>query len=319
MVGKCEFFKKEVGFLGFIIISTEGLRMNPEKLKTITEWSMPKNLNDLRRFIGFTNFYKSFIVDFSKKISRLTDLTKEGLNVEEGLSQSGAQECFQEMISAFSSASFLRHVDFSLKRMIQVNSSAYAFSAVLSQPNEKVKFQPVCFYSKKLSQAERNWQTHDQELGAIVFAFKEWNSWLMGSSEEISVYSDHAILRYFMEARSLTPRQARLAVFLSAFNFSILHLPGKANPADPASRRPDFMEGSRGSEALVLFKSINKDGLGVSSVKMNANEVRFDITFAEPSPEILVFVQAGYEGDEVVKSFKREYFFNDCRWLRGKL
>lgn len=250
--GKCEFFKKEVVFLGFII-STEGLRMDPNKLKTITEWPMPRNLNELRRLIGFTNFYRHFIVNFSKNISKLTDLTKEGLDVEALLLSTEAMDCFREMICAFSSAPFLRHfdLDFALKRMIHVDASAYAFSAVLSQPNEKGKFQPVCFFSKKLTQAERNWQTHDQELGAIVFAFKEWSSWFMGTQEEILVFSDHANLRFFMEARSLTPRQARWAAFLSAFSFSIFHLPGKANPADPASRRPDFVVDTQGSVSAL--------------------------------------------------------------------
>lgn len=114
--------------------------MDPAKLKTITEWPMRKNLNELRRFIGFTNFHRRFIVNFSKRIAKLTDLTKDGLDVEEGLCSGEARTCFREMIVSFSYSPFLRHFDFSLKSMIQVDASAYAFSEVLSQPNEKGKY-----------------------------------------------------------------------------------------------------------------------------------------------------------------------------------
>ena len=71
-------------------------------------------------------------------------------------------------------------------------------TAILSQPDGNNKLVPVCYYSKKLTPAEALWQTHDQELGVIVAAFKEWRSWLMGSNEQIVVFSDHANLHYFM-------------------------------------------------------------------------------------------------------------------------
>lgn len=228
--------------------------------------------------------------------------------------------CFKYMILAFSSAPFLKHFDFALRRIIQVDSSAHAISAILLQPNEKGRIQPVCFYSKKLNSTEKNWQTHDQELGAIVFTFKEWRLWLMGANDEILVYSDHANLKYFMDARVLTPRQSRWAAFLSAFNFSILHLPGRLNPTDLASRRPDFIESSQTSESIVLFKSIPaRSTANVSVIKLNENEMQFDVTFSKPSDQILSFIQAGYKEDQELKTFKPSQFCQNYWWLRGKL
>lgn len=96
-----------------------------------------------------------------------------------------------------------------------------------------------------------------------------------------------------MESRTLTPRHARWTALLSAFNFSMLHLPETANLADPASRSPDFIEGSQGEKALVLFESVKNAEMGVSSIKMDPNEIQFDITFAKPTPDTLSFIQAG--------------------------
>lgn len=83
---------------------------------------------------------------------------------------------------------------------------------------------------------------HDQELGAIIACFEEWRPWLMGTEVPTLVFSDHSNLKYFMTAQALSAKQAQWASFLSEFSFDILHIPGKLNPADPGSRRPDYSD-----------------------------------------------------------------------------
>ena len=82
---KCEFYKKEVKFLEFIII-TEGIKMNQEKVKTVTEWPEPKNLKEVQAFLGFANFYQRFIQDYLKEVTFLTKLTKKENSLNEGKS-----------------------------------------------------------------------------------------------------------------------------------------------------------------------------------------------------------------------------------------
>ncbi|MBW0465092.1 hypothetical protein O181_004807 [Austropuccinia psidii MF-1] len=122
-----------------------------------------------------------------------------------------------------------------------VDASSFAFSAILSQPNDQNLLQPVCFFSRKLTPAETSWQVHDLELGAVVEAFQQWHSWLVGTSTPVTVFSDHHNLKYFMQQQTLSPRQAWWASLLSNFNFRIAHTPGHHNPADPASRRIDYV------------------------------------------------------------------------------
>ena len=87
---------------------------------------------------------------------------------------------------------------------------------------------------------EGHYETHDKELLAIIEAFRKWRHYLAGGETPVEVLSDHNNLKYFMTTKSLTARQARWAETLSGFDFEIAYRPGKKNPADGLSRRPDY-------------------------------------------------------------------------------
>ena len=88
--------------------------------------------------------------------------------------------------------------------------------------------------------AERNYETHDQELLVIVMVFKHWQHYLEGSFHPMGVLTDHNYLKYFLWLAQLNGRQAQWAMKLSMFDFFITHRPGKTNPADASSRRPNY-------------------------------------------------------------------------------
>jgi hypothetical protein len=122
-----------------------------------------------------------------------------------------------------------------------LDSSKYALSAVLLQPNDLGVIKPVLFLSKKWNDSETSWQVHDQELGVLVQAFVEWRAWLINTNDLVEVMLDHSNLQYFMKSRNLSDRQA---AYLTSFHFVIKHIPGKTNPADSATRRPNFLPNS---------------------------------------------------------------------------
>lgn len=227
--------------------------MDPAKLSTITDWPYPSTAPELLRFLGFANFYRRFISHFSHLVAPLTALTKKNVPASALLKLAAPQEAFAAVKRLFSTSPFLLHFDFAKPRVLHVDCSGVALSGILSQTDGAGQLRPVAYYSKKLTLAEQRWQVHDQELGAVVACFHEWRCWLAGTTVPVAVFSDHANLRYFMTARHLTPRQARWAYFLSSFHFDILHTPGKLNPADPASRRPDYVAGRLHDDRVILL------------------------------------------------------------------
>ena len=114
-------------------------------------------------------------------------------------------------------------------------------AGILTQLQEDNKqWHPVAFHSRKMILAERNYETHDQELLAIVTAFKHWRHYLEGSFHPVEVLTDHNNLKYFMRLAQLNGKQARWAMKLSMFDFFIMNRLGKINPTDAPSRRFDY-------------------------------------------------------------------------------
>ena len=88
--------------------------------------------------------------------------------------------------------------------------------------------------------AERNYEVHDQELLAVVAAFRHWRHYLEGATHTVEVLTDHNNLKGFIKLKTLSKRQARWAVFLLAFDFQIDYRTSSTNPADGPSRRVDY-------------------------------------------------------------------------------
>jgi hypothetical protein len=236
---KCLLYTLEVSFLEFTIF-LQGIKMEENKLSTILDWPYPQNLKELGRFLGYLNFYRKFIRGFLDVAAPLTSLTQSSVDVPKGLKLAKPRELFEPLKNSFRTAPLLVHFDFAKPRTIYVDSSKYALSAVLSQEGEDGKVHPVSFLSKKWTKDKISWQVHDQELGAIVRAFKEWRTWLIDTNDPVMVMLDHAKFCYIMTSKHLSDRQTRWAAYLSSFYFVIKHVSGKQNPADPPNWRPDF-------------------------------------------------------------------------------
>ena len=257
---KCEFFTRSVEFLGYII-SPSGIAMDPNKVKAVVDWPVPKTVRDVRAFLGFANFYRKFIHGYSRIVAPLVKLTKQTTPWE----WSGdREESFNQLKKAFTSAPILTHYDPKRRIVIEADASDYAVAAILSHPDDQGRLQPVAFVSRKLDDAERNYAIYDKELLAIVNAFQEWRAYTEGAPDKITVYSDHRNLVYFSTSQVLSRRQARWSELLSSFDYEILHRPGTMmGKADALTRRHDFREGSKANdqEPRLFF---SKEQLNIS-------------------------------------------------------
>jgi hypothetical protein len=195
---KCVFHQPQVGFLGYIIYG-EGLSMDPKKIRTITKWKKPATVRDIQCFLGFANFYRIFIRNYSKIAAPLTRLTRKDKlewNAE-------ANQAFETLKKAFTMAPILTHPDFQKPFFLETDASDFALGAVLSQPDKDGRLHLVAFHSQKFTAAKINYEIHNKELLAIVDSFQEWRQFLEGVQHPVTIYTDHKNLEYFMSAKVL--------------------------------------------------------------------------------------------------------------------
>ena len=246
-IQKCEFFREETTFLG-VIVGRNGIRMDPKKIETIKNWKTPSCLTDVQAFIGFGNFYRRFIRDFSGIISPMVNLTKKGVRFEWN---QNCETSFQALKEAFTSAPILASFDWEKEVILETDASDYVSAGVLSQYGDDGILRPVAFFSKKHTTTECNYEIYDKELLAIIRCFEEWRPELEGAASPVKVITDHRNLEYFTTTKLLNRRQARWAEFLSRFNFKIIYRPGKQGvKPDALTRRSEDLP-KEGDERLL--------------------------------------------------------------------
>ena len=249
-LSKCEFHRSTVEFLGFVI-TPEGVEMDKSKVQTILDWKSPESVKDIQSFLGFANFYRRFIPNFSAVVSPLKKLLRKGVPFEWTAATAAA---FAQLKSLFVSDLVLIHPDPTKAFVIETDASNFALGCILSQLHIDGRLRPCAFYSRSLNDHERNYDIHDKELLAIKVAFEQWRHLLEGAVHEITVLTDHRNLEYFKtKAKVLNQRHARWSSFLSRFRFVLTYRPGPRNgKPDALSRRaeyrPDGGETPRSSE-----------------------------------------------------------------------
>jgi hypothetical protein len=247
-IDKCEFAVKEVKYLGFIISAGEGVKVDPEKVDAIRSWEAPTTVKAVRSFLGFANFYRDFIEDFSELAAPLVRLTRKE---EPWRWKKAEQAAFEELKQRFITAPILAHFDPEKPTILEADCSGYSLGACLSQVDRNGLLRPVAYFSQKLSPAQSNYEIHDKEMLAIVKAMEEWRSELVSTREPFVVLTDHKNLRYFMSSRRLSERQIRWSLLLSQFRFKLEFRAGKkAQRPDALSRRSQDMPQGQDDERL---------------------------------------------------------------------
>ncbi|GKD33914.1 putative reverse transcriptase domain-containing protein, partial [Tanacetum coccineum] len=197
---KCEFWLSKVQFLGHVI-DNEGIHVDPAKIESIKDWASPKTPTEIRQFLGLAGYYRRFIEGFSKIARPMTKLTQKSVKFDWG---EKAEAAFQLLKQKLCSAPILALPEGSENFVVYCDASHKGLGAVLMQ-REKV----IAYASRQLKVHEKNYTTHDLELGAVVFALKMWRHYL----------------------------QRRWLELLSDYDCEIRYHPGKANVVADASRK----------------------------------------------------------------------------------
>ncbi|GJX99728.1 putative reverse transcriptase domain-containing protein [Tanacetum coccineum] len=237
---KCEFWIPKVQFLGHVIDS-RGIHVDPAKIESIKDWASPKTPTEIRQFLGLAGYYRRFIEGFSKIAKSMTKLTQKGIKFDWGEKEENA---FQLIKQKLCSAPILALPEGSEDFVVYCDASHKGLGAVLMQ-REKV----IAYASRQLKVHEKNYTTHDLELGSVVFALKIWRHYLYGT--RCTVFTDHKSLQHILDQKELNMRQRHWLELLSDYDCDIRYHPGKANVVADALSRKERIEPLR-VRALVM-------------------------------------------------------------------
>jgi len=165
---KCEFHSDSIKYLGYVL-SPSGLTVSNVKVKTIQEWLEPKKVKEIQSFLGFANFYRCFIFNYSDIVIPLTRLTRKNTpwNFD-----NDCRMAFNTLKQALIFSSILTHWVLDTQLVVETDVSDYALAAILSIMTKDNKIHPIAFHSQTFSTLELNYDIHDKELLAIFEAFK---------------------------------------------------------------------------------------------------------------------------------------------------
>nr|GEU81945.1 putative reverse transcriptase domain-containing protein [Tanacetum cinerariifolium] len=208
----------KVQFLGHVIDS-QGIHVDPAKIESIEDWASPKTPTEIHQFLGLAGYYQRFIEGFSKISKSITKLTQKGVKFDLGEKQETA---FQLLKQKLCSAPILALPEGSEDFVVYCDASHKGLGAVLMQ-KEKV----IAYVSCQLKIHEKNYATHNLELGSVVFALKIWRHYLYGT--KCTVFIDDKSLQHILDQKELNMRQCRWLELLSDYNYEIRYHPGKAN------------------------------------------------------------------------------------------
>ncbi|UYV79411.1 K02A2.6-like [Cordylochernes scorpioides] len=229
---KCKLFKKEVAYLGHII-SAEGVQTDPEKTETVRMWPTPKDLTQLRSFLGLCTYYRRFIPGFSNIARPLHRLTESGRPFVWTPDCQRAMEKLKEMLVAAPILAYPRPGD---SFILDTDASNTGIGGVLSQVQEGSE-RVIAYFSKTLSKPERNYCVTRKELLAVVKSIEHFHHYLYG--QEFILRSDHASLQWLLNFKNPEGQLARWIQRLQEYQVKIQHRPGKRHQnADALSRRP---------------------------------------------------------------------------------
>ena len=180
--------------------------MSERKVQSIKDWKHPRSVKEVPIFIGFGNFYRRFITDFSKICKPIRETLKgDSRKFNWGPEQI---KVFEEWKKGFITAPIVCHFFSDREIIFETDGSDFTLGCVLSQFKEK-RLYPIAFHSRKLSDAEPNYEIHDNDFIAILEALKEWPHYLVGTKDPITVYTDWQNLQNFLTTKVWNQRQIR--------------------------------------------------------------------------------------------------------------
>lgn len=230
-LSKCEFFKHEVKFLGYIL-STNGVKTDPDKIKAIEEWPEPLTKTDIRGFNSLCSFYRNNIKNLSHTLLPLTEATKNSAPDKYEKTPTHLSQAMRQVKNLFKKEVELAIYDPTQETLITTDASSEAWGGDISQNGR-----PLAFISGKFSDTERGWSTTDRELYALYAIHKKFPYLLQSKTIWIT---DHKPGEAWHTTLANTPKRLRWRDTLDMFPFLIRYKKGKEMHVDGITRHSSY-------------------------------------------------------------------------------
>jgi hypothetical protein len=222
---------KEVDYLGHIV-SHEGVKVNPNKIKAMMDWPIPKTLKNLRGFLGLKGYYHKFVRNYGRIAATLMKLTKK----DEFSWTPEATKYFEQLKEVMCKYLVLSTPDFTKTFILECDASGNGIGVVLMQEGR-----PLAFEIQPLKGKDLHKPIYEKEMMAILHALKKWRPYLIGKHFKVKI--DHDSLKYFLEQRLSSEEQQKWVTKMLGYDFDIIYKKGKKNVvADALSIKDEDVE-----------------------------------------------------------------------------
>lgn len=305
---KCVFGVPEISFLGHLI-SQDGTKPLPDKIKPILNYPQPQTVNELQRFLGILNFFRRFLPNIAQNQIHLTAYLKGAKKKDKTKLEwtDQANNDFKQCKELIANAVLLSHPKPNAKLILHVDASDFAIGGALAQIVNN-DAQPLAFFSRKLSPTEKIYSAYDRELLAAYAAIKHFRHML--EAREFSLFTDHKPLTFAFRKRSdnCSPRQARQLDYISQFTTDIHHIKGSDNVlADALSRieaisMPNTIDYNEIAQAQTTDEELN-------DLLTNSDVLKFKaITLPDCSKSIYCDLSTGTARPYIPEIFRKKVF-----------
>lgn len=307
-LNKCEFAKEEINFLGFYV-TAKGLSPDKSRVDVIQNFKRPITINGLQSWLGMLNFYRIFMPQAAHDQAKLFEHLKGRKKKDNSpvIWTEESNQAFETCKVKLANSTLLVYPSRDAKIAIFVDASNTAIGAVLQQQTP-TGWQPLCFFSRKLTKTETNYSTYDRELLAAYAAIKYFKNYVEG--REFTLFTDHKPLTFslYQNLEKASPRQRRHLDLIAQFTSDIRHISGVDNiVADTLSRVEEINVGSSIDYASIADEQAQDTEL-IDFIRTSSslNFKKFPVFGTEK--EIVCDVSTGIERPFIPKAFRRHVF-----------
>ena len=282
---KCEFLKKEITFLGHIL-NENGIKADPKKVEAVKKFPIPKNVKNIKEFLGLAGYYRRFINNFANISKPLTTLLKKDTKF---IWNNDTQKAFDKLKDTLCAAPLLQFPQLNKPYIITTDASGYAIGAILSQ-GIIGQDKPIAYASRVLKGAELKYHTYEKEALAIMFGIKTFKNYIYGN--KFTIVTDHKPLLSFKSADKNT-RVQKWRLQLSGYEYDIIYKKGKMNVnADALSRNPIQ------NNICVITRAQKKRENDNNNNNNNNSNIKNDTNISENNVKFPNKTQSKYIGDK---------------------